>query len=615
MTLRTIGYWISFTSLVLGGMGCEPRVEPGGDADPGIFESDVPEAGRSGISRSSSGGMERTSAASGVTPSTPVDGGAAVRAIEEADIIKLEGSRLYALSQYGGLSIVDVSTRDRMRLLGRAKLQAQPFELYVRDQIVFALYNGYGEYVADETTGDRRWVTTSHVVAFDTSNPSSPAVIGRFAVPGTIQDSRIVGNVLYVVGFESNSCWRCAEGQHTTIVSLDVSQPSAIRKVDERAYVEDTTLSYSWKRSISVNDQRMYIAGPQYGSAGPEGSVIQVVDISDPSGRLVDGASVSAAGKIDSRWQMDETNGILRIISQPGDWRPVESPRIQTFSVESSLALTKLANVEMVVPLNEMLRSVRFDGPRAYAITAVQTDPLLTIDLSDPAQPRQAGELVMPGWIYHMEPRGERLVALGYDQGNAAGALAVSLFDVSDLAKPTMLDRVNFGGDWASMTEDQDRIHKAFQVLDATNLVLMPFSGYTYDEVNCSSKFQSGVQLIDWANDKLGLQGIAGTVGEARRGFLHNDRLFTVSEERVETFDIADRGAPEQTDSLKLAQNVVRTLDAGTAVVKIGQDWYTGSISIDTTTVADVESPTSNGHVDVNISQLGCNAGSNLAQI
>jgi uncharacterized secreted protein with C-terminal beta-propeller domain len=408
----------------------------------------------------------------------------AARTIEEADIIKIEGSRLYALSQYGGLSIIDITTRDQMRLLGKKKVQAQPFEMYVRDQIVFALYNGYGEYVAGSTKGEWRWVTTSYVIAFDTTNPAAPTTIGRFSIPGTIQDSRIVGNALYVVGFESDGCWGCAEGQHTTVVSLDVSTPSAIRKVAERSYADDTATAYSWKRSISVTDKRMYIAGPEWGSNAPLGSTIQVVDISDPTGAMVDGAKISASGKIDSRWQMDEVNGVLRVISQPGDWRPSDPPRIQTFGVASAQSVTQLANVAMTVPANETLRSVRFDGPRGYAITAVQTDPLFTIDLSNTAQPKQVGELVMPGWVYYMEPRGERVVALGYDQGNAAGALTVSLFDVSNLAAPTMLDRVNFGGNWSWLSEDQDRIHKAFQVLDAANLVLMPYSGYSYDSVD-----------------------------------------------------------------------------------------------------------------------------------
>ena len=72
------------------------------------------------------------------------------------------------------------------------------------------------------------------------------------------------------------------------------------------------------------------------------------------------------------------------------------------------------------------------DGERAYAITFEQTDPLFTIDLSDPASPMQRGALEIPGFVYHMEPRGDRLIGLGFDQGNPDGAITVSLFDVSD---------------------------------------------------------------------------------------------------------------------------------------------------------------------------------------
>lgn len=616
MTLRQSGFLISLGCLMVSVTGCESN---GGnpakptDNEPGVFESDAPNGSSSRGSKSAS--LDASEGASNSAPTASGGDDGATRAIEEADIIKLEGTRLYALSQYGGLSVIDVSTRDQMRLLGRKRVQAQPFEMYVRDQVVFALYNGYGEYVAGSKEGEWSWVTTSYVMAFDTHDPSSPTVVGKFEVPGTIQDSRIVGNALYVVGYQNNGCWGCADGEHTTIISLDVSTPNAIRKVDERMYTDDTATQWSWKRSITVTDKRMYIAGPEYGTNGPLGSTIQVVDISDPTGKLVDGAKVSAAGKIDSRWQMDEASGVLRVISQPGDWRPTDPPRIQTFGIESAQVVNKLANVDMVVPQSETLRSVRFDGPRGYAITAVQTDPLFTIDLSDPALPRQVGELVMPGWVYYMEPRGERVVALGYDQGNTAGALAVSLFDVSNLAKPAMLSRVNFGGDWSWIGEDQDRVHKAFQVLDTAQLVLMPFSGYSYRSSDCYSSYQSGVQLIDWANDTLTLKGVAPTVGSALRGFLHNERLFTVSDERVESFDITDRAKPALTDHLKLTEKVSQTLDAGTAVVKIGQDWWTGSVSIETTTLAAVENPDSNGHLDVQIDQRSCNSWSNLGAV
>lgn len=612
MILRTSLLTASLTSLVVGLSGCASDKDP--VAERGAFESDSP--GQNGGSKNGS-----IATADAATPTA--NGGAeatgegeAARAIEEADIVKIEGTRLYALSQYGGLSVIDISVRDHMRLLGRKKVQAQPFEMYVRDSVVFALYNGYGEYVKGAKEGSWTWVNTSYVMAFDTTNPTNPVTIGRFSIPGTIQDSRIVGDVMYVVGYESNGCWGCAAGQHTTVISLNITTPSAIAKVAERSYADDTTTSYSWKRSISVTDKRMYIAGPEWSATGaPVGSEIQVVDISDPTGTMVDGAKVSAAGRIDSRWQMDETGGVLRVISQPGNWRPQDPPRIQTFDVASAQSVTPLASVAMTVPLGEDLRSVRFDGPRGYAITAIQTDPLYTIDLANAAQPKQVGELAMPGWIYFMEPRGERLVSLGYDQGNAAGALAVSLFDVSNLATPTLLDRVSFGGNWSWISEDQDRVHKAFQVLDASNLILMPFSGYSYDSSSCWSGYQSGVQLIDWSQDQLTLQGVAPTVGQARRGFLYDNRLFAMSDERVEAFDIADRSQPKATDKLKLTEKVERTLDAGTAVVKIGQDWYnTNTATLETTTLDAVESTSSTGQIDVKIGQTDCNTWSYLNQ-
>lgn len=113
-------------------------------------------------------------------------------------------------------------------------------------------------------------------------------------------------------------------------------------------------------------------------------------------------------------------------------------------------------------------------GPRAYAITYNQTDPLFVLDLSDPAYPEQRGELHMPGFMFHLEPHGDRLLGLGVDRNDAQGSLNVSLFDVSDPDDPIMLKRVAFatpriGEDYqilnSELSEDQDRIQKAFRVL------------------------------------------------------------------------------------------------------------------------------------------------------
>lgn len=574
-----------------------------GDTTPegdGVFESADP-SGAASRGGDPAAGMAGGVATDGASPENAAPPGAntnngnsneASREIAEADIIKVIDGKLYALSQYGGLAVIDISRKDELKLLGRHKVVATPFEMYVQDGIVFAMYQGYGEYVTNEADGTLSWANTSHVVILDATNPAAITQLDTFAVPGLISDSRVVGDVLYVASYEDGYCWGCEENApKTTVISLDVSDPTNVSKVDQINFSERSDL-YSWKRSLSATNERIYVAGPNWGNAGPVGSTIQVIDISDPAGDMVEGATVAVEGQINSRWQMDEYEGTLRVISQSFEWDTTSVPHIETFNIVSSTEILPLADVPMVLPRPEQLQSVRFDGDRGYAITFEQTDPLFTIDFSDPALPVQAGELEIPGWVYHMEPRGNRLIGLGFDQGNAAGSVHVSLFDVSDMTNPTLLSRANFGGDWGWLAEDQDRIHKAFNILDAANLILVPFSGY--DQTNateCGGRYVSGVQLLDWENDTVTARGIAPSEAQARRGFLHEDRLFTVSDERVETFDITDRDAPATTAELPLTNNVGYTVAAGDKIVRIGQNWWTNTTEIDVTSLADATEP------------------------
>ncbi len=545
---------------------------------------------------------------------------AAARAIEEADVVKLSGNRLYALSTYGGLSVVDASNPDSLKLLGRHRSTATPFEMYVRDDTVFVLYNGYGEYEYVEDAGYYNFYQTSYVIALDTSNPAQITEDQRFEVSGYISDSRLIGDVLYVVAYDDSNCYRCGDTPETNVLSLDVTKPDDIEQVDELTFPERQD-EYGWRRSLSATDERLYIAGPRYGSgAEPVGSVIQVVDIADQSGELTAGDSVEVAGQINSRWQMDEYDGVLRVVSQSLWWREFTPPKVETFAIESSEELTALASLELQLPRPEQLQAVRFDGTRGYAITFEQTDPLFTLDLSDAENPVQAGELEMPGWVYYMEPRGDRLIGLGFDQGNAEGSLTVSLFDVSELVEPTMLDRVNFGGDWASLAEDQDRIHKSFQVLDEHELVLVPFSGYTWNEganeCGGTDSYLSGVQLVDWSDDTLAPRGIASSSGQARRSFFVEDRLLTMSDERLEAFDISDRDEPESTSKVDLAQIVTQLTAIGDTVVNIGNAWWGNAVEVNVSSLDDMMSYEAGTTLELEgINQYDCTSQTSLSQI
>ena len=68
------------------------------------------------------------------------------------------------------------------------------------------------------------------------------------------------------------------------------------------------------------------------------------------------------------------------------------------------------------------------------------------LDLADPARPRQRGELHIPGFMFYLQPHGDRVIGLGVDRNDSGGSLNVSLFDVSNMDNPKMIKRVAFGG-------------------------------------------------------------------------------------------------------------------------------------------------------------------------
>ena len=584
--LKTTTRWSVLVLAAAALVGCSDSEQPKGE--PGDFVSDNPYDDDRGDGNADTDGAD-TGDPTGGDEGGGDDGGS--RDVAEADIVHIDGDRLYALSPYGGLTIIDVSQPDTLPVLGRFRAHAEPFEMYVEDGQVFIMYQGWGEYVLDEETDDYTWQSTSRLIALDASNPADITIDGDFSMPGWLSDSRRVGDVLYVVTKEDSYCWDCSQQDNATVVtSLDVGDEANVQIVDQLRLQDEA--GWGGRRSVSATDERLYIAGPDWNVGPDDNSTIEVVDISDPEGALVKGASIAIAGRIESRWQMDEHDGVLRVVSQPG-WSGAEPPHVETFTVASASDVQPLGSMQMTLPRPETLQSVRFDGPRGYAITFERTDPLFTLDLSDPADPQQRGELEIPGFVYHMETRGDRVLGIGFDRDHADGSINASLFDVSDFSQPTMIERVHFGGDWASFAEDQDRLHKSFQVLDELGLLLVPFSGWIYDDENeqggCG-QYQSGIQLVDWADDTLALRGVAPMKGGARRGLVHDERLIGVSDQSVEVFDVSDRDAPTRTSARALAAKADRLAIADGLIVRLANDWWTGETRLEVVDGATPES-------------------------
>ena len=533
---------------------------------------------------------QQASTFSGAPSDQTSSGDDAQRVISEADIIQLDGGLLYAMSKSGTVSIIDVSQPGKLTLLGQTTLPGQPFEMYLRGDFLVTMSNA-----AVSTTGTYGTTQTvdegagALVIALDVSDSTHPVTAASLPVPGEIADSRVVGDVLYLATYQNAQCYGCGTVPLTMVTTFNIASPAAITQVEQVSYQSNAPDGYNlpwgqnWKRSIFVTDQRLYIGGHADINPNDFGTVnegiIDVLDITDPTGRLGVGARLSVAGAILSRWQLDETGGVLRVISQLGAGRTgngLAPPTIDTFTVASAQSFTPLGEATMTLPRQEGLRTVRFDGPRAYAITYNQTDPMFVIDLSNPAQPAEIGALSMPGFMYYLEPHGDRVIGLGIDRNDPNGSLNVSLFDVSDGANPRMLARAAFATvgiteDYeildSEVSEDQDRIQKAFRVFP-DGLVVVPFTAlqpYYASDPTCVNT-GGGVQLISWQSDTLTKHALLPLPGNPRRGFENNGELLAVSDSNVRAFALDNLDVSHETADLVIG-TCTSSSSGGTYVV------------------------------------------------
>ena len=92
---------------------------------------------------------------------------------------------------------------------------------------------------------------------------------------------------------------------------------------------------------------------------------------------------------------------------------------------------------------NEDLYGVRFFGNKLYLVTFERIDPLYAIDLTDPTEPKIAGELMIPGISDFLHPvNQDLLLGLGEDEN---GLVKLELFNVADMTAPYSLGTTVLG--------------------------------------------------------------------------------------------------------------------------------------------------------------------------
>lgn len=295
-----------------------------------------------------------------------------------------------------------------------------------------------------------------------------------------------------------------------TVTSLDLAGDLQLSSADSVSVATGGETVYGTATSLYVAESPYGWAVPLAAAEGPVGSSIDrpeqqqqqtrihKFDISG-AGRPHYVASGSVAGSLLNQYSMSEYSQALRVATTLD---PVGAEPSQT----THSAVTVLAqDGDRLVPIGavdglgkgERIYSVRFVGPVGYVVTFRQTDPLYTIDLSDPQRPRVVGELKINGYSAYLHPAGEgQLIGVGQD-ANSDGQVRgtqVSLFDVSDPAAPRRLASYQLSG--ASSEAEFDP--HAFLYWPADQTIVVPVQGpYPVNQVAPDGDYVgSGTALV-----------------------------------------------------------------------------------------------------------------------
>ncbi|MBT8193362.1 MAG: beta-propeller domain-containing protein [Acidimicrobiia bacterium] len=328
-----------------------------------------------------------------------------------------------------------------------------------------------------------------------------------------------------------------------TVVTVDLSEglePDAVGVLAEgdTVYASTDALYVASRQWVDWND---LTEDEIEARVSGEYTEIHKFDISDPRDTVY-----RASGKVDgfllNQFSMSEHDGYLRVATtnQAPWWGGRGDQTSESFVNVLAENGGELEVVGTVGGLGkgEQIYSVRFMGDVGYVVTFRQTDPLYTVDLTDPANPTVVGELKILGYSAYLHPLGDGLLlGVGQDateEGRVLGT-QVSIFDVSDPANPTRIHQYTMKDGHSDVEFD----HRAFLYWEPTATAVIPVQRWGWDERNGKDDYFVGAIGLELDRDR-GIQEIGTVVhsdsvtnpwvGRISRSLVVGDTVFTMSE-------------------------------------------------------------------------------------
>ncbi|ALU45992.1 beta-propeller domain-containing protein [Pseudoalteromonas rubra] len=258
----------------------------------------------------------------------------------------------------------------------------------------------------------------------------------------------------------------------TSVTRVSLSDPDSLT----------TTCIASRTEGIYMSQNNVYLYGYYY---EPEEvtfddsiqTVIHQFNLAE--GAVNYAASGKVAGRLGSsnlNLRFSEHEGVLRIVTSR--FTEVNGILHKLYLLENTgdelAVISQLPNETRTTPIGKVsenglveedIYAVRFFGDKAYIVTFRRIDPLYVLDLANKNDPKITGALEIPGYSAYLHPVSEDLlIGIGQNVQNwfldgplevddEVGA-KVSLFDVSDISAPSLVDEKVFSGGFSPVEFD-----------------------------------------------------------------------------------------------------------------------------------------------------------------
>jgi inhibitor of cysteine peptidase len=492
--------------------------------------------------------------------------------VQEADVVKTDGNYIYTYAS-DKIYIVEVNNGE-LSILSEIKddnFVNGSIEMYVYENRLVVIINSYMFGIRE----DIRYgygANEAQVIVYDITDHSNPIKLNRLTQQGSYISSRMIDNYLYLTTnhYVYDENYR-VEDYSKYVPTMYDGEYKNIKPNDIYYMPNPASSSYLVASSIDVNDPSSFKSNKAILGAGghiyadynniiiasydskEEGNIVRsttnLTRFQIEDGNITFKASGMVYGNILNQFSMDIYNNYFRIVTTSYDYKQSGFGNDSVVSIQNNshnnlyvldMNLNQVGQIENIAK-DERVYSVRFDKEYAYFVTFKQVDPLFSVDLTTPSDPKIIGELKIPGFSDYLHFYSDDLLfGLGREvESDRVIGIKMSMFDLSDKTNVIEKHKLYLGDDynWSEALYN----HKA--ILVSKDLIGFAVNDeyllYTFDnDIGFSS-----VKKIELGNDYFGFN---------IRGLYIEDHFYIFDGYNLRSYDMNDYN---EFDSIKFGKN------------------------------------------------------------